>query len=98
MSSRPYRKRGGEVWRATSATGRPGRRALRGRVRRLRYAADLDQHRGPGVARADPAAGPRAEHGRHREAPDRQYRVADRTEARKHLPPALLGAAAAARL
>ena len=72
---------------------RPGG-AVRDRVRRLRHAPDLGQHRRPGGDRADAAAGPRAEHGRHRQAADRQRRLAVRREAGERLPPALLGAAA----
>ena len=72
---------------------RPGG-PVRGRVRGLRHAPDLGQHRRPGGDRPDPAAGPRAEHGRDRQAADRQRRLAVRRAAGGRLPPALLGPAA----
>ena len=72
-------------------------RPLRDRVRPLRHAADVRQHRRSGGARPHAAPRPPEAHGRHREATDRQRRVAATPPARVVLR-RLLDATAQARL
>jgi len=50
------------------------------RVRYLRYAADVDQHRRPAGDRSDARRGRAPRHGRDRQAPDRERRVERRPQ------------------
>ena len=66
-------------------------RALRGGMRRVRFAASFDQHRRPGSDRIEYAARTRARAGCDRETSNSKRGVEDGTQTRKLLSPHLLG-------
>ncbi len=90
---RPRARAGARVDALHRLQRRRGGGALRGRVRALRHAPDLGEHRGPGGDRADAAPRGEAGDGRDRQAADRERGVALRAPPVRALLPALLGAA-----